>query len=74
MLLHPVPVLAEVPDFSPEQLESLTRNVERKKQKLEEEIKQYIEDKQEELKDYEREVPSAAHLRLQMTCNSNWVS
>ncbi|KAF2477383.1 uncharacterized protein BDR25DRAFT_390039 [Lindgomyces ingoldianus] len=56
MLLHSDPTLTEVPDFSPEQLESLTRSVERKKQKLQDDIHEYIRRKQDELRKYEREL------------------
>ena len=56
MLLQLDPCLAEVPGFSPEQLASLTRSVELKKQKLEDDIKQYIARKQAELKNHEQEV------------------
>lgn len=57
MLLHPDPSLAEVPGFSAEQLESLTRSVEQRRQKLEADINAYIRQKQEQLREYEREVP-----------------
>jgi transcription termination factor NusB len=60
MHLHLDPSLAEVPDFSPQQLESLTRSVELKKQKLEADIRDYIQRQQEELRSYEREVPPAS--------------
>ncbi|ORX96432.1 hypothetical protein BCR34DRAFT_180711 [Clohesyomyces aquaticus] len=56
MLLHADPGLAEAPDFSPEQLEALARGVERKKQKLEEDIQDYIRKKQDELRRYEKEL------------------
>lgn len=56
MQLQIDPCLAEVPGFSPEQLDALTRSVELKKQKLEDDIKQYIVRKQEELRNYEREL------------------
>lgn len=56
MLLQLDPCLAEVPGFTPEQLASLTRSVELKKQKLEDDIKQYIARKQAELRDHEQEV------------------
>lgn len=46
------------PDFSPAQLESLTRSVEQKKQRLEHDIHNYIKRKQDELRNYEQEVPN----------------
>ncbi|KAF2180721.1 hypothetical protein K469DRAFT_269462 [Zopfia rhizophila CBS 207.26] len=56
MFLHSTPRRTEVPEFSPEQLETLTRSVEEKKQKLEDDIKAYIQAKQEELGKYERQL------------------
>jgi hypothetical protein len=47
--------LAEVPGFSPAQLEDLTRSIEQKKQKLEDDINAYITRKQDDLRRYERE-------------------
>ena len=73
MLLHPDPALAEVPDFSPAQLESLTRSVEQKKQKLEDDIREYIRRKQDDLRKYEREVPHAVARNRNMD-RANWVS
>jgi transcription termination factor NusB len=55
-MLHFKPSLAAQPDLSQAQLESLTRSVEQKKQKLEDDICQYIKRKQEELREYEQEV------------------
>ncbi|KAF2751172.1 hypothetical protein M011DRAFT_103408 [Sporormia fimetaria CBS 119925] len=48
--------LAEAPDLSPQQLERLTRSVERKKQRLEADIAEYIRRKQADLHSYEREL------------------
>jgi hypothetical protein len=48
--------LAEVPDFAPEELERTISKVERKKQKLEDDIKRYIREKQDELTKYELEL------------------
>ncbi|KAF2875320.1 hypothetical protein BDV95DRAFT_485707 [Massariosphaeria phaeospora] len=56
MLLHRDPSLAELPGYSPAQLESLSRSVEQKKQRLEQDIHDYIRRKQEELRDHEREL------------------
>lgn len=56
MHLRSDPSLAEVPDLSPAQLERLTRSVESKKRKLEDDINDYISRKQNELSDYERQV------------------
>ncbi|KAF2248230.1 hypothetical protein BU26DRAFT_329736 [Trematosphaeria pertusa] len=56
MLLHADPSLAEVPGFSTEQLESLTRSVELKKLKLEADITEYIARKQRDLRQYEQEL------------------
>ncbi|KAF2270119.1 hypothetical protein CC78DRAFT_507762 [Lojkania enalia] len=56
MSLHPDPSLAELTDFSPAQLESLTRSVELKQQKLEDDIRQYISQKQDELRKHEQEL------------------
>ncbi|PSN73936.1 hypothetical protein BS50DRAFT_466602, partial [Corynespora cassiicola Philippines] len=56
MLLQTDPGLAERTGFSTAQLETLTRSVERKKQKLEGDINDYIRHKQEELRSYEREL------------------
>jgi len=47
--------LAEVPGFSPAQLDALTRSIEQKKQQLEDEINAYIRRKQDDLRRYERE-------------------
>src|SRR5262245_27917607 len=55
MLVHD-PSLAEAPGFTTEQLESLTRSVEQKKQRLEADIDAYIKKKQRELAHYEQEV------------------
>lgn len=57
MLLQADLSLAEVPGFDAEQLETLTRSVELKKQKLEADIDAYIKKKQRELAQYEQEVP-----------------
>lgn len=57
MLQHSSASLAESPDFSPQQLEYLTRSVEQKKQQLEDDIQEYIRRKQDELRSYERQVP-----------------
>lgn len=53
-------ILAELPDFAdfaPGELERTINEVERKKQKLEDDIKRYIREKQEEVTKYELEVP-----------------
>lgn len=55
-MLQSDPCLAEVPGFTPDQLASLTRSVELKKQKLEDDIKHYIVRKQAELKNHEQEL------------------
>ncbi|CAO2651599.1 Nn.00g041690.m01.CDS01 [Neocucurbitaria sp. VM-36] len=56
MLLHPDPSLAEVPGFSTEQLDALARSVELRRQQLENDIKDYIKRKQDELRKYEQEL------------------
>lgn len=57
MHLHATPSLAaEVPGFSQEQLDQLARNVEARRQQLEEDIHAYIAQKQSELRQYESEV------------------
>jgi len=56
MLEHWRPSLAEVPGFSPVQLEQLTRSIEQKKQRLDDDINNYIRRKQDELRRYEQEV------------------
>jgi hypothetical protein len=56
MLLLPDPSLAEVPGFSREQLDALARSVELRRQQLENDIKDYIEHRQDELRTYEQEV------------------
>ncbi len=56
MLLQADPSLAEVPGFSTEQLERLTRSIELKKQRLEADIHAYVMEKQRELAQYEHEV------------------
>ncbi|KAF2112567.1 hypothetical protein BDV96DRAFT_152710 [Lophiotrema nucula] len=55
-MLQSNPSLADVPDSSPAQLESLARSVEQKKQRLEADIRDYIRRKQEQLRNYEREL------------------
>lgn len=59
MLLQADPSLAEVPGFTSEQLASLTRSIELKKQKLESDIHAYIRKKQRELALCEQEVSTA---------------
>ena len=49
--------MAEAPGFTTEQLESLSRSIEAKQQKLEADINAYIKKKQRELALYEHEVP-----------------
>jgi len=56
MLLNADPTLAEVPGFSREQLDALARNVELRRQQLEQDIQQYIRVKQDELRQHEQEV------------------
>lgn len=56
MLLQADPTLADVPGFSSEQLASLARSIERKKQRLESDIHAYIRRKQRELALYEQEL------------------
>ncbi|KAF2277042.1 uncharacterized protein EI97DRAFT_376100 [Westerdykella ornata] len=56
MLLQSGHSLAEAADLSPEQLESLARSIEQKKQRLEDDIREYIRRKQDELRHYEREL------------------
>ncbi|KAF2638587.1 hypothetical protein P280DRAFT_74443 [Massarina eburnea CBS 473.64] len=48
--------LAEAPGFATDQLESLSRSIEAKKQKLEADIDAYIKKKQRELAQYEQEL------------------
>ena len=61
------------PDFSPAELESLTRSVEQKKQRLEQDIKNYIKRKQDELRNYEQEVPNTCGaLSLSPVHRVNW--
>lgn len=69
MHLHSDPSLAEVPDFPSEQLESLTRSVQKKQKRLEQDIQDYIRRKQAELSNYEQEVPlpcSVAHTLIEL--------
>jgi hypothetical protein len=62
LLQHPS--LAEVPGFSKEQLDSLARSVESRRQQLESDIQDYIKSKQDELRKYERQVHThSPHLR-----------
>ncbi|KAF1847485.1 uncharacterized protein K460DRAFT_363552 [Cucurbitaria berberidis CBS 394.84] len=56
MLLHSEPSLAEVPGFSREQLDALACSVELRRQQLENDIKDYIKRKQDELRNYEQEL------------------
>lgn len=56
MLLQSGRCLAEAPDLSPQQLETLARSIDEKKQRLEDDIRDYIRRKQDELRNYEREV------------------
>lgn len=74
MLLQTDPGLAERTGFSTAQLETLTRSVERKKQKLEGDINDYIRRKQEELRSYEREVPHAVIAPDILNHDANWLS
>lgn len=57
MRLERDPSLAEAPGFTTEQLDSLSRSIEAKQQKLEADINAYIKKKQRELALYEHEVP-----------------
>lgn len=54
--------------FSPAELESLTRSVEQKKQRLEHDIHNYIKHKQEELCKYEQEVSDTRGLLSIFAC------
>ena len=67
MLLHADPSLAEVPGFTKEQLDALARSVELRRQQLEDDIRNYITAKQDELRRYGHEVglhvPSAHHYK-----------
>lgn len=56
MLLHADPSLAEVPGFTKEQLDALARSVELRRQQLEDDIKDYIKAKQDELRRHGEEV------------------
>ncbi|KAF2126226.1 hypothetical protein P153DRAFT_378427 [Dothidotthia symphoricarpi CBS 119687] len=56
MLLHADPGLAEVPGFDKEQLDSLARSVELRRQQLEQDIRAYIQRKQDELRSYEHQL------------------
>lgn len=48
--------LTEVPGFTRAQLDALARNVERRRQQLENGIEEYISSRQDELRCYEQEV------------------
>jgi hypothetical protein len=67
MLLHADPSLAEVPGFTKEQLDALARSVELRRQQLEDDIRDYITAKQDELRRYGHEVglqvPSPHHYK-----------
>ena len=52
----PPSAAASVPGFSREQLDSLARSVEARRQQLEADINAYVARKQEELRQYESEV------------------
>ncbi|USP77629.1 hypothetical protein yc1106_04903 [Curvularia clavata] len=52
MLLQPDPSLAEVPGFTKEQLDTLARSVELRRQQLQRDIDAYITAKQDELRNY----------------------
>lgn len=52
MLLQSDPSLAEVPGFTKEQLDTLARSVELRRQQLQQDINDYIKSKQDELRDY----------------------
>ena len=56
MHLHTDAALAEAPGVATEQLESLSRRIDAKKQRLEADIDAYIRRKQRELAQYEQEV------------------
>jgi hypothetical protein len=55
-MLHVDPCLADVAGCSTEQLESLARSIEDKKQRLEADINAYIRQKQHELHLFQQEV------------------
>lgn len=55
-MLQVDPRLAEVPGCSTDQLESLARSIESKKQRLEADINAYIQHKQHELHQFQLEV------------------
>lgn len=57
MLSSSGPSLAEVGYLTSQQLETWTRSIAQKKQTLEDDINDYIRRKQDELHNYEREVP-----------------
>jgi hypothetical protein len=63
MHLQADPSLAEVPGFSSEQLATLARSIELKKQRLESDIHAYIKKKQRELHACEQEVRAFRALR-----------
>jgi hypothetical protein len=65
MLLHADPNLAEVGDLSREQLDALAASVELRRQQLERDIREYIKQRQDELRSYEQEVCSFIRLRPQ---------
>ncbi|KAG9189328.1 hypothetical protein G6011_06196 [Alternaria panax] len=56
MLLHADPSLAEVPGFTKEQLDALARSVELRRQQLEDDIRDYIKAKQDELRRHGQEL------------------
>ena len=56
MLLQPDPSLAEVPGFTKEQLDTLARSVELRRQQLQRDIDAYIASKQDELRNYGQQV------------------
>jgi transcription termination factor NusB len=69
MVLHSGWSLQMAPDLSPAELESLTRSVEQKKQRLEHDISNYIKRKQDELRNYEQEVPYTCALPSLSPCS-----
>ncbi|CAE7188214.1 hypothetical protein P3342_008894 [Pyrenophora teres f. teres] len=56
MLLNADPTLAEVPGFTREQLDGLTRSLELRRHQLEQDIQHYIRAKQDELRRYEQQL------------------
>jgi hypothetical protein len=66
-MLHTDPRLASVPGFKKEQLDALARSVELRRQQLEDDIRDYIKRKQDELRKHEQEVrflPGFKHFRV----------